>query len=279
MHTLITGGAGLLGRHLIHLASTLFTLTTTQRTTPVINAHAVTIDLANASAVDQLFDDIHPELVIHTAYGMNQEADIVAATRHVAIACAATGASLIHLSTDALFDGLRAPYHESDSPSPITTYGRWKAEAEEIVQRLVPSAAIIRTSLITEFAPLDPRSAWVATALRQRDPITLFVDELRCPIIPHDLALQIWEVAQLPIPQREGVWHLVGPEVLSRYALGTLIAAHEGLDPEGIIPALTEPLLRPRDLRLTTHRADQFLTTRPRPISTLLLDRLKSASS
>lgn len=277
MQALITGGAGLLGRHLIHLAPTPFTLTATQRTTPVINAPAVTIDLTNASAITHLFDTVRPELVIHTAYGMNVEADIVAATRHVATACAATGASLIHISTDALFDGLRAPYRESDSPSPITTYGRWKAEAEEIVKRLVPSAAIIRTSLITEFVPLDPRSAWVATALRQRDPITLFVDELRCPITPHDLAMQIWEVAQLPIAHREGVWHLVGPEVLSRYTLGTLIATHEGLYPQGISPALTDPLLRPRDLRLATHRADQFLTTRPRPISKLLLDTLKSA--
>jgi dTDP-4-dehydrorhamnose reductase len=279
MQTLITGGAGLLGNHLIRLAPTPFALTATQRTTPVNNAPAVTIDLANASAVNQMFDDIRPELVIHTAYGMNQAMDIVAATRNVATACAATGARLIHISTDALFDGLHAPYHESDSPSPITQYGRWKAEAEDIVQRLVLSASMIRTSLITEFAPLDPRSVWVATALRQRDPITLFVDELRCPITPHDLAMQIWEVAQLPIAHREGVWHLVGPEVVSRYTLGVLIAAHEGLDPGGITPALTDPLVRPRDLRLTTSRADQFLITRPRPISTLLLDRLKSASS
>lgn len=279
MQTLVTGGAGLLGKTLIRHAPSAFALTATQRTTPVNNAPTITIDLANASAVNQMFDDIRPELVIHTAYGMNQEADIVAATYNVAHACAATGTRFIHISTDALFDGLHAPYHESDSPSPITRYGRWKAEAEDIVQRLVPSVTIIRTSLITEFAPLDPRSAWVATALRQNDPITLFVDELRCPTTPHDLAMQIWEVAQMPIAQQEGVWHLVGPEVLSRYALGVLIAAHEGLDPSGITPALTNPLVRPRDLRLTTSRADQFLTTRPRAISTLLLDRLKSASS
>lgn len=277
MQTLITGGAGLLGRHLIRLAPAMFTLTATQRTTSVIGAPAVTIDLTNASAIAHLFDTVRPELVIHTAYTMNQGADIVAATRNIAVACQATGATLIHLSTDALFDGLRAPYQESDSPSPITQYGRWKAEAEEMVQQLVPSAVIIRTSLLTQFAPLDPRSAWVATALRQRDPITLFVDELRCPITPHDLAMQIWELAQLPMTQREGVWHLVGPEALSRYALGVLIATHEGLDPKAITPALTDALVRPRDLRLTTHRADEFLTTRPRPISTLLLDRLESA--
>lgn len=277
MQTLITGGAGLLGKTLIRLATTPFTLTATQRTSPVLEVPAVTLDLTDASAVNQMFNQVHPELVIHTAYEMNQEESIVAATRNVATACAATGAGLIHLSTDALFDGRHAPYQERDNPSPITQYGRWKAAAEEIVQRLVPFSTIIRTSLITEFAPLDPRSAWVATALRHNDPITLFVDELRCPITPHDLAAQIWEIARLPDARREGVWHLVGPEVLSRYALGVLIAAYEGLNPNGITPALTDPLVRPRDLRLSTNRADQILTTRPRSISTLLLDRLESA--
>lgn len=277
MQTLITGGAGLLGNTLVRLAPTPFTVTATQRTTLVRDAPTITIDLANAPAVNQMFDEIRPEVVIHTAYGMTQEQDIVTTTWNVATACAATGARLIHISTDALFDGLHAPFHENDSPSPITQYGRWKAEAEEIVQRLVACPTIIRTSLITQFAPLDPRSAWVATALRQRDPISLFVDELRCPITPADLATQIWEIAQLPIARCEGVWHLVGPEVLSRYALGVLIATHEGLDPGGITPALTNPLIRPRDLRLTTRRAEQMITTRPRSISTLLLDRLESA--
>lgn len=276
MNILITGGAGLLGSTLIRLAPASFTITATQRNTPVIGAAAYTVELSNASAVHALFDEIRPELVIHTAYSMNQEEDIVAATHHIALECQARGAALVYLSTDALFDGLHAPYSETDSPNPITPYGRWKAEAESIVQHYLPSAVIARTSLITQFAPLDPRSAWVANALRHQEPITLFVDELRCPITPDDLAAQIWEIVQLPASQRAGFWHLVGAEVLSRYALGVLIATHEGLNPQGITPALTDPTLRPRDLRLATSRADQFLTTRPRPISTLLIDRLKS---
>lgn len=279
MHTLITGGAGLLGSHLIRLAPHTFTITATQRTTPVDSVPAVTIELADFSGVRRLFEQVTPALVIHTAYGPNHEQDILAATRNIARACAETGASLIHLSTDALFDGLQAPYKENDAPSPMTPYGRVKAEAEAMVQEIVPSVTMIRTSLITEFAPPDPRSAWVSTALRDNKPITLFVDELRCPIRADDLAMQLWEIAQLPLKERQGMWHLVGPEILSRYALGLLIATYDGLDPAGITPAFTDPALRPRDLRLTTTRADDTLTTRARPISTLLMDTLKSASS
>jgi dTDP-4-dehydrorhamnose reductase len=278
MHTLITGGAGLLGSYLIRLAPPAFKITATQRTTLVSSAPAVTVDLADDSAVKTLLAQSKPSLVIHTAYGANHERDIVVTTRNIAHACTETGAALIHLSTDALFDGLHAPYSENDLPDPITPYGRSKAEAEALIQEIIPTAAIVRTSLITEFAPLDPRSAWVANALRNREPITLFVDELRCPIRPDDLAMQLWELATMPSEQRRGMWHLVGPEVVSRYALGVLIAAHEQVDPAGITPAYTDPALRPRDLRLTTTRADRALTTRARSISTLLMDTLKSAS-
>jgi dTDP-4-dehydrorhamnose reductase len=276
MNVLLTGGAGLLGQHLITLAPDNVTLTVTQRSTPAPHPNAVTVDLTDGDAVNALFLQCRPALVLHTAYSMHRQADIVTTTQNIVAACLAQGAQLIHMSSDALFDGRHAPYHESDAPSPITDYGRWKAEAEAIVQTHLPNAAIVRTSLITDFAPLDPRSAWIANALRHKEPITLFVDELRCPIRPADLAAQLWEIAHLPTAAQSGVWHLVGVEVLSRYALGLLIAAHEGLDPAGITAAYTDPAVRPRDLRLSTRRADQTLVTRPRPISTMLVDGLKS---
>jgi dTDP-4-dehydrorhamnose reductase len=271
---LITGGAGLLGRNLIRRRPTDVRITATQRTTPVTTVPAVSVDLADVPQVNRLFDELRPELVIHTAYGMNDREDTVTATRNVAAACRATGAALIHISTDALFDGMHAPYAESDRPNPITEYGRNKAEAEATVEALVPDVAIVRTSLITELShseSLDPRSAWVANALRERKPITLFVDELRCPIAPGDLAAQIWEVAGLPASERRGVWHLAGPEVLSRYALGLLIAARVQLDPVGITAALSDPTVRPRDLRLSTDRADPLLKRRARPISATII--------
>jgi dTDP-4-dehydrorhamnose reductase len=90
-----------------------------------------------------------------------------------------------------------------------------------------------------------------------------------------DLARLIWELVSLPADGRAGVWHLAGPEAVSRYSLGLLVAAYEGLDPAGIVPALSAsaPAPRPRDLRLLTGRADHALRTRARPISALLLDR------
>ena len=80
---------------------------------------------------------------------------------------------------------------------------------------------------------------------------------------------QLWEIAELPPGERAGIWHLAGPEALSRYALGSLIATALNLPTERLRWGLSRDAgaPRPRDLRLLTPRADAHLRTRARPIS------------
>ena len=90
----------------------------------------------------------------------------------------------MHLSTDVVFDGRKgAPYVEDDPLSPVTEYGRAKAEAESRVARAHPQALIVRTSLI--YGGAEP-SKHEATA---RDPsFTFFTNEIRNPVQVGDLA-------------------------------------------------------------------------------------------
>lgn len=269
MRALVTGGGGLLGSALIRGAPSDVELHATRRTTPVEGAEAHAVDLAEAAAVDALFDRVRPEVVIHAAYGKtDMERDVVRATRCVAEACRRTGAGLVHMSTDLVFDGERAPYDESAAPSPISDYGRAKAEAERIVRDVLPAAAIVRTSVIVR---TDEENE-VVRQLRAGTLPPAFVDELRCPTAVDDLAAQLWELAALPPERRAGVWHLAGPEALSRYALAVLLAHRFGIDPCVVIPGLNRGFAppRPRDLRILTARADRELRTRARPISEAL---------
>jgi len=271
MRVLVTGGAGLVGSTLIATAPAGVEVHATQRSTPVVGALAHTIDLADPDEPVGLLAAIRPDVVIHAAYGLTDlERDVTAATRSVAAACAIEGAALIHLSSDVVFDGEHAPYTEDAPLVPVHAYGRAKAEAEADVVTAVPDAAIVRTSLVCAADPLDPRSAWVVDTLRAEEPITLFTDEIRCPVRADDLALMLWDLVALPRPERTGPWHLVGPEAMSRHELGVLLAEAHGLDPSGITAASSrdQPDPRPRDLTLTADRS-AGLPTRPRSVPTL----------
>lgn len=273
MRVLITGGGGLLGAELIRQAPAEVKVHATRRESPVVGVPSHRVELSDSDAAAALFGALRPGLVIHTAYSTaDGERDIWRATESVVRGCQLTGAGLICMSTDALLDGESSPYAESSEPAPVHDYGRWKARAELHVRQALPDAAIVRTSLVVRADPPDRGSAWVLDALRHGDAVRLFTDELRCPVAVEDLAAQLWEIAALPPGRRGGVWHLAGPEAMSRYTLGVLLALRAGLDPAAIVPAPSAVAAgpRPRDLRLLTSRADRELRTRARPISAVL---------
>ncbi|HEX2191029.1 MAG TPA: sugar nucleotide-binding protein, partial [Longimicrobiaceae bacterium] len=250
---LVTGGAGLLGGALLRSAPREVELHATVRRAPADAGTLHAVDLADAEGVMRAWEAARPDVVVHAAFDMAAgEGEVHAANLNVARACRETGAALVHVSTDALLDGERAPYDETAEPAPVHAYGRLKALAERVVREECPSAAVVRTSLLLCTDPPDRTTAWLLDALRRGEPVRLFTDELRCPIAADDLAAQLWELAALPAADRAGVWNLVGPEALSRYALGLLVAARWGLDPRGIEPApsAASHAPRPRDLRL-----------------------------
>ena len=267
---LVTGGAGYLGRAVTAASADRWDCHVTTRTRAAATEQAYRCDLSDPGAVRALFDRLRPATVIHTAYGTDaMERDIWTATRNVVDACAATGAHLVHISSDLVLDGERAPYGEDAAPAPVHEYGRWKAKAEDHVLSRLPRAAAVRASLITCFDPPDPRTAWVLSGLRGERPVTLFVDEIRTPILVDDLAAQVLEIAALGPGTASGVWHLAAPEALSRYAIGALAAASAGLSAAAITPGRSAQTgaRRPRDVRLLTGRADARLSRRARPLS------------
>jgi dTDP-4-dehydrorhamnose reductase len=275
VRVLITGGAGLLGQALVRSAPSAAACVATWRTAPLASGDGVRVELSDDGAVASLLRRVRPELVIHTAYGTEApERDILRATRCVATAASSIGARLLHVSTDALLSGDAAPYDESAVAAPVHEYGRWKALAERAVRESSAGAAIVRPSLLVSLSPLDGQSRWVTAGLRAGTPVRLFVDEIRTPIQVDDLAAQLWELAALGGDRFAGVWNLAGPESLSRYLLGHLLAACHDLDPSMIVPARScdHHSPRPRDLRMLTGRADRELRHRAQPISTLVLN-------
>lgn len=260
MRLLVTGGAGVIGGALARSVAGRWPAAAVDLTwrsqVPAAPGVHHRVDLCDADATRRLFEQCGPDLVVHTAYRAGSRGDIVEAAENVAAAAARVGAGLVHLSTDVVFDGDGSSRCELDPPCPINDYGRWKLEAEQVVTQLVPNACVTRSSIVVR---LDPPDAGCATALavaRGEHRMRFFDDEIRLPILLEDLVGRLVALIELPAPQRSGVWHLPGPEAMSRSELARRIVAYHGVDPsriDGVIGGSDTG--RPRDLRLTSIRS------------------------
>jgi dTDP-4-dehydrorhamnose reductase len=266
---LVTGASGQLGRRVAAQAAQAgWNVVGTYRNAPVelVSVEWRQLDIAEREAVARLVDEVHPDAVVHTAIQMGGplawtvNADGAAA---VAAAARSVGARLIHMSTDAIFDGLGAPYDERAVPSPVNLYGASKAAAETAVRALVPDAVMIRTSLIIADDPIDNHSRMVLDIVRGLRSEALFTDEFRCPVAAADLTAAILELLDLPF---SGVLNVAGADAISRHELGILVARRHGLAPEAV-PATSlaaTGLRRPPDARLDLSLARATLKTRLR---------------
>ena len=216
---LVTGASGYLGSDLASAARAAGSWETTgtcfSRASPAARPALRPIDLRDRAALDQLLAEVQPDAVIHTACSNRDNANVDAilpAAQNLATACQERGTHLVHISTDLVFDGEHAPYADDAPPAPIMPYGRAKAQAEAALLRLCPSAAIVRPSLIWALEPLDRQTRWLVDGLHSGAPVTLFTDEIRCPVYLGDLSAALLELAALP--QVSGPLNLGGHQPL-----------------------------------------------------------------
>lgn len=236
----VTGATGYLGSELVRLRP---------------DASTERVEVRDERAVSDLLRRVRPDVVIHTAYrqdGEGARAITVDGAEHVARAAAAVGARLVHLSTDVVFDGRKgAPYVEDDPLSPVTDYGRAKAEAEARVAAAHPAALVVRTSLIVG-GPAALRSKHELVA---RDPgATFFTNEIRSVVQVGDLAHALLELASLDV---SGPLHVAGADAVSRAELAQLVVG-------GPVRSGVAPPTRPLDCTLDSACAQAMIRTRLR---------------
>jgi dTDP-4-dehydrorhamnose reductase len=251
---LLTGAAGLLGTWLRRTApAPLNVVPATHRSR--VSADDVVVDLRDRDAVAPAFATVRPGLVIHAGFARDR-ASIVDATRNVVDAAQGVGAGVVFVSSEAVFSGGGAPRAEGDRPDPVWDYGRWKAETEAIVSDRDPDVVIVRPPLMVSLDPEDHILADIRAGQEHGTPTVWFSDELRQPAYAEEIGRAIWAIASLPLEQRSGIWHLPGPERLSRYEIADRVVAAAGLSRSAIISAVTPvDAQRPRDLNLTGERA------------------------
>ncbi|MEJ2722151.1 MAG: dTDP-4-dehydrorhamnose reductase, partial [bacterium] len=133
-----------------------------------------------------------------------------AGAMHVAESCRNTGARLIQISTDYVFDGRkRTPYLEDDTPRPLNVYGMTKLAGERYARRGIPECYIVRTSGLYGLHPCwGKRRSFVDTMLSlaaERKSIRVVDDEILTPTFTEDLAAQIRKLIESGPPA--GIYH------------------------------------------------------------------------
>jgi dTDP-4-dehydrorhamnose reductase len=271
---LITGASGTLGRNVARLATqqgwdvcgTYYT------NTPPLAGEWLRLDVGDRQMVMDVLRQMQPTAVVHTAFRQYGEAMWATTAEGAAcVACASqeVGARLIHVSSDAVFDGTSNPYTEDARPNPRTLYGAAKAAAEMAVGAIAPQSAIVRTGLIFSREPLDPHTRFILDLAAGRIRGHLFSDQYRCPIGADDLAGAILELAAGDFA---GIIHVAGADVVSRYDLGRAVARayqledHEvaRLEAGPIPPQMAATTIA--DVRLDATRARSLLKTHLRGI-------------
>jgi dTDP-4-dehydrorhamnose reductase len=265
MDLLVVGGSGFLGRRVTRqarLAGHHVVATYHASVPPSAEADWRELDIRCHTDVAALALDVRPDAIINAAYQQRDWRTTADGATHVALAAAATGARLVQVSSDAVFSGTASHYDEACSPDPVTPYGAAKAAAETAVRGIMPDAIIARTSLIIGDGD-SPHEKLVRVLASGAADGVLFTDEVRCPVHVSDLAAALLELAVGP---GGGICHVAGPDAISRYELGLLIAARDGLDGASLPAGLraVSGLPGPIDVRLDSSRTQARLTTRLR---------------
>jgi dTDP-4-dehydrorhamnose reductase len=207
------------------------------------------LDITYGDEVQAAVSGFRPDLVVNTAAfhrvddceEMPERAFAVNALgpRHLALACAAAGAALLHVSTDYVFDGAKnEPYLETDEPAPINVYGASKLAGERFV-RLLPKHYVVRTSGLFGVASSGKAHNFVATMLRlaraQTDArpgdgpeITVVDDQRFSPTGAPDLADAI---ARLIDSGAYGLYHVTNSGDCSWFEFAAAIFEDAGLSP------------------------------------------------
>ena len=282
MKILVTGASGLLGLNLSLGMIGVHTIVGVDRSklagTPF---ELLKADLLEPGACSRLIDEVQPEAIIHTAANANvdaceadpQEARLLNAEFPGCVAelCAKHGVAMLHISTDAVFDGTKnGVYTENDTPNPLGVYAQTKLDGEHNVLSANPNATVARVNFFGwSLSGKRSLSEFFYNHLSTRQRVNGFTDVWFCPMFVSDLADTLVRMLEKGLV---GLYHVVGSEALTKYEFGVKIARQFGFDESLVQPTSVEAsglrARRSHNLRLSVHKLSTGLGTAIPGVST-----------
>lgn len=235
------------------------------------------LDITNKDKVKKLIQKYTPEFIVNCAAFTNVDACEtekelcwklnVDAVKNLIIASRICNAKIIHISTDYIFDGKNGPYSETETPNPISFYGRSKLASENALKASGVDFVILRTIVLYGYGNnVKPNFAlWLVNELSESRPIKIVKDQIGNTTHAEDLAYGILKVIEKTEGKKniQQIYNIAGKDILSRLDFAYQVCDIFGFDRELITPILTselnQPAPRPLKSGLITLKAETEL--------------------
>lgn len=252
MKVFISGASGLIGSNCLRyfrekgwdVIGSHFSFSTEQ------TVYFNTLDWSDSNNFD--LDGFAPNVIVHCGalthvdYCETHEEEsynqTVQSTINLAQYAAETGALMILLSTDYVFDGKKGPYSEDAKPHPLNVYGRHKLRAEQLLRRITEKHLILRVTNV--YGEELRKKNFVARIIQQVEEgkelqLKLPHDQYASPTNAWDIARAMYE---LVTHNKRGIYHIGGTDYMNRVSLALKILSYFPEAKYSLVPMSTEEL-------------------------------------
>lgn len=237
---------------------------------PEIDRNWIKCDLLDEKSVEQAFNKIMPDIIVHCAALVNVDACEknaeqatkmhLGTTKTLTRLCKNTKSHLIYISTDSVFDGKKTgAYIETDTVNPLNVYARTKLDGE-IEALKYENSLVLRTNIFGWTKAKKSFAEWVIGSLREQKTMNMFTDMYFTTIVTYKLSNIIEQCFNKKLT---GLYHAGGKDVISKYDFGMKVAELAGLNKELIVPSLldhaklTAP--RPKNMAMDSFRLEKAI--------------------
>lgn len=276
---LIIGANGLLGTHILELKNKkdiinqkiTFIAADLENTHIEKNIPFYKIDITNREETIKNIIKISPNVIILTAAitdvdqnEINKELATNVNTngpKNVVEACKRTGAKLVFISTDFVFDGISKAgnYNEKNTPNPQSHYGKTKYDAELAIINSKIDYLICRTAVLYGWNEWKENFiTWVLNKLRRKEKISIVSTQINNATLVENLAEIILKLIE---KNAKGIYHTAGDGALSRYEIALKCAEIFDYDTNLItsIEEFKQKAIRPKNAGLNINKLKNLI--------------------
>jgi len=240
-------------------------------------------DITNMDSIVSCVKKYSPQVIINCAANVNVD-DLenneklafsinAYGAENIARVCKNNKIRLLHISSDAVFDGKKGMYVEEDVTNPVNIYAKSKMLGEKLISKNLENYVIIRTNFYGFHKQDKFLFNWILSKLKNNEIFPGFNDVFFNPLEVTNLSKMIYELSEKNFC---GILHLSSDEIFSKFEFATKISEFFGFDSNLIKKASIDEIglnaKRPKNTTLVNNKAKNLLDTKIQKLDSWLRD-------